>query len=356
VSGYHVNTDYLHGYANQLEMNQLGGITTLTSYAGTHLTNFDRFSGLFEPAQWLPELFAKMTNDLLLPQLSGSFTYISEQLGQTAIAYDAADRSAKSRVVAAGMGQGGGAGVDQPPAEDPPRQVPVALGFTNGAEVDPKPPADTKMTGWVEDKINGMLGEPAEIVKELTGFDIVAEWTPVILGDWGAAYRIADAWNEVGHTLRAIGADVEGGLTLLSAHWTAADEGGAAAAFARFTNDRLGGLAFFGEWTDAVSELIRVPAIYCEGVLTNAIWVIEYYGVRFKGVAKKISKALREVTPNPLTWVGLLEELWGVVEDYIEFIKTTWTALEKCVQLIIDVGQACIETIDAIAAYFEWRG
>ena len=218
------------------------------------------------------------------------------------------------------MGQGGGAGVDQPAAPDPPRQVPVALGFTNGAEVDPKPPADQHLTGWVEEKITGMLGEPAEIIKEITGYDVVAEWTPVILGDWGAAYRVADAWNEMGHSMRAIGADVRDGVTRLSAHWTAVDEAGAAAAFARLANDKVGGMTFFGEWTAGIAEAILVPARYYEGVLTNAIWVIEYFGVRFKAVAKKINQAL-----------------------------------EKCVMLIVEMGELCLETVDMVKAYFEWR-
>jgi hypothetical protein len=296
-----------------------------------------------------------MVNDLVLPRLSGVFGFVSAQLTQTAVTYDTAERSAEARLNAAGMGQGGGAGVDQPPAPEPPRQVPVALGFTNGAEVDPKPPADQHLTGWVEEKITGMLGEPAEIVKEITGYDVVAEWTPVLLGDWGAAYRIADAWNEVGHSMRAIGADVEEGLTLLSAHWTAADEGGAADAFARFANDKVGGMTFFGEWTDAISEAVRVPAHYYEGVLTNAIWVVEYYAVRFRAVAKKIKQALKELSPNPLTWIGLLDELWSVVEDYVEFAKTTWAALEKCVGLIVSMGELCLETAETLVAYFEWR-
>lgn len=34
MTGYEVNTDYLYGFANQLEMNKLGALTTLTSYAG----------------------------------------------------------------------------------------------------------------------------------------------------------------------------------------------------------------------------------------------------------------------------------------------------------------------------------
>jgi hypothetical protein len=249
-----------------------------------------------------------------------------------------------------------GAGFDPLPADDaPPRRAPVALGFTNGAEIDPKPPNDPHLTDWVEDKLTDLLGPVAALVKQFTGYDIVAEWTPVILGDWGAGYRIADAWTEVAHSLRAIGADLEGGLTVLSAHWTAADGSGAAATFARFAHDKIGAVPVFAELADAVSEAVKVPAKYYEGVITNAFWVIEYYGVRFRAVAKKISKAFRELTVNPKTWYDLGEEVWSIVEDYIEFIKTTFETLKDCVDLIIQMGKLAIEVIDLVAVTFEWK-
>lgn len=77
-----------------------------------------------------------------------------------------------------------------------------------------------------------------------------------------------------------------------------------------------------------MSEAVKVPAKYYEGVITNAFWVIEYYGVRFRAVGKKISKALGELTVNPKTWIDLGEEVWSIVEDYVEFIKTTFEALK----------------------------
>ena len=353
MTGYEVNTDYLYGYANQVEMNKLGGVTTLISYGGTHLTNFNRFTGLFEPAQWIPQLFADQTNGRVLPGLSDLLTYIADQLTATATTYDTAEKNAKHKVVAAGGGienpLGGGV------AEERPRQAPADLGFTTGAEVSPKPPDDPNMTEWVEDKLSDLLGTPAELVKKITGYDIVAEWTPVILGDWGAGYRVADAWTEVAHSLRAISADLEGGLALLSAHWTAADGGGAAAAFARFARDRIGVVPVFAELSDAVSEAVRVPSLYYEGVIKNAFWVVEYYGVRFKAVAKKIQKALKDVTLNPKTWIDLGEELWSIVEDYIEFIKTTFEALKTCVDLIVQMGKLAVETMDLVATALEWK-
>lgn len=348
MTGYQVNTAYLYGYANQVEMNKLGGVTTLISYGGTHLTNFDRFTGLFEPAQWIPELFANQVNGRVFPALGDLLTYISDQLTETAVSYDTADKNAKHKVVAAG-------GFDPLPAEEAPPQAPTTLGFTNGAEVDPKPPEDPHMTEWVEDKLNDLLGQPVELIKKFTGYDIVAEWTPVILGDWGAGYRIADAWTEVAHSLRAIDADLEGGLTLLSSHWTAADSGGAAASFARFAHDKYGAVTVFAELADAVSEAVKVPSLYYEGVIKNAFWVIEYYGVRFKAVAKKISKAFKDLTVNPKTWYDLGEELWGIVEDYIEFVKTTFEALKTCVELIIQMGKLAIEVIDLVAVTLEWK-
>lgn len=355
MTGYQVDTDYLYGYASQVEANRAGGVATLIAYGGTHLVNFDRFNGLFEPAQWIPELFANQVNGRVLPALDGLLTYVAEQLTQTAMSYDMADRNAKHKVVAAGVWQGGGGGFDPLPTEEETRADPAALGFTGGAAVDPKPPNDPHMTEWVEGKLEDLLGKPVELIKKFTGYDIIAEWTPVILGDWGAGYRIADAWTEVAHSLRAIGADLDGGLNLLTANWTAADGGGAAAGFARFAHDKLGAVPVFAELADAVSEAVRVPAIYYEGVIKNAFWVIEYFGVRFKAVAKKIGKAFKDLTVNPKTWADLGAELWGVVEDYIEFVKTTFEALKTCVQLIVQMGKLAIEVIDLVAVTLEWK-
>lgn len=358
MTGYQVNTDYLYGYAGQVEANRAGGVATLISYGGTHLTNFDRFTGLFEPAQWIPELFANQINGRVFPALDALLTYIAEQLTETAMSYDMADRNAKHKVVAAGVWQGGGLGggdFDPFPTDEDTRQDPATLGFTTGAAVNPKVPDDPHMTEWVEEKLEDLLGKPVELIKKFTGYDIIAEWTPVILGDWGAGYRIADAWTEVAHSLRAIGADLDGGLNLLTSHWTAADGGGAAATFARFAHDKTGAVTVFAELADAVSEAVKVPALYYEGVIKNAFWVIEYFGVRFKAVAKKISKAFKDLTVNPKTWIDLGEELWGIIEDYIEFIKTTFEALKTCVQLIIQMGELAIEVIDLVAVTLEWK-
>jgi hypothetical protein len=268
------------------------------------------------------EVDTDQVNGRVFPALRDMLTYISDQLTQTAITYYTAEKNAKHKVVAAGVGQGGGTGIENPLGGEEgkrPRQAPVELGFTNGAEVNPKPPDDPHLTDWVEDKLNDLLGPVAELVKKFTGYDIVAEWTPVVLGDWGAGYRIADAWTEVAHSLRAIGADLDGGLALLSAHWTAADGGGAAAAFARFAHGKTGVVTVFAELADAVSE------------------------------------AVKDLTVNPKTWIDLGEELWGIVEDYIEFIKTTFEALKTCVELIVQMGELAIEVIDLIAVTLEWK-
>jgi hypothetical protein len=359
VTGYQVDTDYLYGYANQVEMNRAFALATLARYGGTHLTNFDRFTGLFEPAQWIPEFFANQVNGKLFPALNDLMAYVFKQLNATADAYDTADRNARHKVVAAGVwnpdGRDVGGGFNPFPAEEEPRKPAASLGFTDGAEINPKVPDDPHMTEWVEGKLEDLLGKPVELIKKFTGYDIIAEWAPVVLGDWGAAYRVADAWTEVAHSLRAIGADLEGGLNLLTPAWTAGDGSGAAATFGRFAHDKFGAIPVFAELADAVNEAVKVPAIYYEGVIKNAFWVIEYFGVRFKAVAKKISKAFKDLTVNPKTWIDLGEEVWGIVEDYIEFVKTTFEALKTCVQLIIQMGELAIEVIDLVAVTLEWK-
>lgn len=348
MTGYEVNTAYLHGYAAQLR-GDVAGMTTICDYAAAHLRNFDRISGLLEPAQWYSGIMADQIVDKMCPAFHGLLRLTSDNLTKSAITYDTAEQDALVRFQA---GQGGGTDTAPPDTQAPP----AAQGFTAGADVAPKPPKDERLTGWVEDKLADLLGEVTAVVRFFTGYDIIDEWAPVVLGDWGAVYRLADAYNEVTHSVRAIHQDVRAGMDILAPHWLGSGGGAAAAGFGKHVGGRLlPGLNLFAEVTDGARAAHEFIAITYEAIVTNAIWLLDYYAVRFKSVVKRIAKAAKDVTLDPRTWWDLGEELFSIAEDYIEFVKTTFQAVEVCLDQYRELGEFAIETIDTAIALVEFK-
>lgn len=348
MTGYEVNTAYLYGYAGQLQ-GDAAGMTTISDYAATHLRNFDRISGLLEPAQWYSSIMADQVVDKMCPAFDGMMRLTADRLTQTAITYETAEQDALVRFQA---GQGGGVGT-APPDSPPP---PAGAGFTDGADVAPKPPKDECLTEWVEEKLADLLGEVTAVVRFFTGYDIIDEWAPVVLGDWGAIYRLADAYNEITHSVRAVHQDVQAGMDVLAPHWLGSDGGAAAAGFGRHVGGRLlPGLNLFAEVTDGSRAAHEFIAITYEAIVTNAIWLLDYYAVRFKSVVKRIAQAAKDVTLDPRTWWDLGEELFSIAEDYIEFVKTTFQAVQVCLDQYRELGEFAIETIGTVLAFIEFK-
>lgn len=349
MTGYQVEGPFLHGYAAQLRGN-VDALTTVFDYANVHCRNFDRISGLLEPAEWISSFAADQILPWIVPATHRAVLTTSDQLTKTAITYAADDRSAALRFEQEGGDTGGGAGTDQP---DTPAAAP---GFTGGASVAPKPPADEVMTGWVEEKLADLLGEVAAVVKFFTGYDVIAEWTPVLLGDWGALNRLAEAWGEVTHSVRAIHEDVTAGLGVLTPHWLAGTEMSAALGFDQHMRNRIfGGLETLAEAADMVRAAHESWSKTYEAIITNAFWLLDYYAVRFKSVVKRIRKAINDLTLDPRTWWDLGEELFSIAEDYLEFIKTTIDAIVICIDQYKEMGQLLAEEIDFFATLTAWQ-
>ncbi|GAB3428943.1 hypothetical protein [Actinophytocola sediminis] len=339
MTGFQVERPFLHGYAAQLRANA-DAVTTVSEYAKVHCHNFDRISGLLEPAEWISS-FAADTFVPWLPTTERVLRTTSDQLTKTATAYTTADHAAAQRF----DGQQGGTDTTQP-----------APGFTGGASVAPKPPTDEVLTGWVEEKLADLLGEVAGVVKFFTGYDIIAEWTPVLLGDWGALNRLAEAWGEVTHSARAIHEDVTAGLDTLTPHWLGGAEKSAAAYFDQHMRNRvLGGIETLAEAADMMRAAHECWSKSYEAIITNAFWLLDYYAVRFKSVVNRIRKAAKDLTLDPRTWWDLGEELFSIGGDYLEFIKTTIDAIVICIEQYKEMGQLLVDEIDYFITLTTWQ-
>jgi hypothetical protein len=268
-----------------------------------------------EPAKWLAEHCAS-TYDTVFVGCSGCVGWHGEGLTKVAINYDTAEETARQHLESTGMGQGGGAGVE--PGGGTP------AGFGDVVVPDLGSPDDPHLTAEVEERIQDYLGPVAEVVKEFTGYDIVAEWLPVVLGDWGALRRLGQAWHEVEYGINEVYNNLDGGLNALVGHWRGGDEIGASAEFEKSLRGKvLFGLVAFRDVAAVYAEGFQFFAASYEELVNNALWLLDYYGLRFKAVVKRISKAVKEVTANPVTWVELIDELVGLVMDYVDFVKHT---------------------------------
>ncbi|ONI88205.1 hypothetical protein ALI144C_07070 [Actinosynnema sp. ALI-1.44] len=351
MSGFRVNSGYLRGYARQLEADRDHGVAQVSNYSNAHGRNFDRFSGLLEPAQWYESMLVDLWTQMLDKQRQ-LLTGTVDGLRQTADEYDRIDQSTASSLSAFGnlLGEAESGGA-------PAGGGAVAGPFTQGANVAMAPPKDENLVQGVYERIEALVGEFTDPIKQVTGYDIIAEWTPVLLGDWGALRRHADAWDQVGKAMEAIEADLNLGMGILMPEWQGGEgTGGGAPAFEQHMRDRvILSCAMYKEIANLNKEGFDFAAISYEAIITNGLWLLEYYGVRFRAVVKKVVKALREVTINPKTWYDLIDELVSIVDDYIDFVKNSIKAFEICVKQLIEMIELGIAEVKTIMTLVEWK-
>nr|WP_042190943.1 hypothetical protein [Kibdelosporangium sp. MJ126-NF4]CEL19729.1 hypothetical protein [Kibdelosporangium sp. MJ126-NF4]CTQ96954.1 hypothetical protein [Kibdelosporangium sp. MJ126-NF4] len=352
MSGFRVNSGYLRGYAGQVEADRDHGVAQVSDYAGAHGRNFDRFSGLLEPAQWVESMLVDAWMEMI-GKLRQGLTGTADGLRRTADAYDKIDQSTASKLSAFGNLLGEAESDGAPSAGG----GAVAGPFTQGANVAMAPPKDENLVQGVYERIEALVGDFTDPVKQVTGYDIIAEWTPVILGDWGALRRHADAWDQVGKAMEAIEADLNLGMGILMPEWQGGEgTNGGAPAFEKHMRDRvILSCTMYKEIAQLNKEGFDYAAISYEAIITNGLWLLEYYGVRFRAVVKKVVKALREVTLNPKTWYDLIDEVISIVNDYIDFIKNTIKALEISIKQLIEMIELAIAEVKTIMTFIEWK-
>lgn len=352
MTGFRVNTGYLRGLAGQIEANRDNAVDYAAGYTAQHCRNYDRISGLMEPVQWFAEVMTGLWVDNLYPQQGHMLTGTADGLRRAADSYDNIDQSTAGRLIAfAPMGESGaGGGASSEGA--------VAGPFTHGADVSLNAPKDEHLTGDVQERIEAIVGDITDVIKRFTGWDIVAEWTPIILGDWGALRRLADAWGQVAKALGAVEDDLEAGLGILMPQWQGgeSDANGGAPAFEAHMRDRvILSYTLFRQLADLNREGFESAAINYEALVTNGLWYLEFKSVAFKAVGKKIVKALQEVTLNPKTWYDLIDELVSIVGDYIDFLKNSITAFEICVEQLIQLVELITAEAKAVGTFVEWK-
>ncbi|MEU8606404.1 hypothetical protein AB0C29_00120 [Actinoplanes sp. NPDC048791] len=77
--------------------------------------------------------------------------------------------------------------------------------------------------------LSSTVGAVNDLIKALTGYDILAETLPLVVGDWGALKRIGRAYGEMADAYRAVGRDLGEGMDILSSHWDSKADGSAGA-------------------------------------------------------------------------------------------------------------------------------
>jgi hypothetical protein len=343
---FSVNTGYLRGYADQIDANRDNSLDYVKGYTGNHCRDYDRISGLMEPIQWWAEALSGMVLDNVFPDREHGLSATAAGLRRTANQYDSTDRS--SEILLNGIDGQSPLGASKPGGSAGP--------FSAGAQLSLTAPKDENLTEAAFERIEAQVGDVTDVIKKVTGYDVVGEWAPVLLGDWGALYRLAEAWGQVGHGFNVIADDLDTGMATLLQNWQADGPSGAAPAFEKHMRTRIiMGFQVFGQLADMNREGFEFAAISYEAVITNGLWLLEYYGVRFRGVVKKVVKAMREVTLNPKTWYDLIDELVSIVEDYIDFIKNTVTAFEICVKQLIEMIELGVADMKTAVMLLQWK-
>ena len=339
--GFTVDTAYLRGYADQIEANRFGALEQLKSYGEEHCRNFDRIDGTFYPAR-LPLTFAADRLRDVLGDANFGMMRCAKELRYCADSYDKSDEHAVEELWK----------VLQQNWSDKPddyteKDVSSSGGFTAGANVDLAPPEDRHLSEDAVNSIHTTWGWLNSLIKTLTGVDLLAKILPVVVGDWGALRRIAEAWDELEHGFKAVGKDLDAGMNVLSEHWDSTEDGkgGASRAFDFHIRERwVPAYDALGQVCDTMQQVCEATAQAYELAVYQLVFRLNFYVGRIRkaiyGIRAAVSlgSKLNELRKLVMSVVYLVEEviriLWLELKMLKEDFEMLWAGIESLRNLI----------------------
>lgn len=131
----------------------------------------------------------------------------------------------------------------------------TATSFSAGPVLSLPPPGEHSDEEDFKKSVYGLLGHINSLIKYLTGYDLLTELLPIVLGNSGALRRLADAHRSMEHGIRQVKDDTAAGMNILSSHWTSDGAGGASTAFDFHIRER---------WVPALDSATGHTSHYCQ--------------------------------------------------------------------------------------------
>ena len=314
-----VDTAYLRGFADRIDANRKRALSDMQDYVRAHCLNFAGLDGTLNVAEPGLRSIGEATLDLC--------TAASNGLGQTAADlrssandYDRTDWTAAETMWTV-----------KPQWEVPLgyREADVAGGSAGpayGAIVTLMAPAYQPENQEAKEVLSSTVGAVNDLIKFLTGYDILATMLPLVVGDWGALKRIGRAYGEMAAAYRAVGADLGEGMNVLSSHWdsTSAGTAGASQAFDYHIRGRwLPAFEALAQMCDTVEQMCESMAAMYAQTVKGLLFATTMY-------VQKIQKGLKAIM---------------TVTDWKKFVKGVWDVVSSLYNLVIDTITLAIEQV-----------
>ncbi|WP_328470692.1 type VII secretion target [Actinoplanes sp. NBC_00393] len=308
-----VETEYLRGYATRLENNADLALEQLAGYVRQHCFDMTGLNGVLDKIQpSLTEVAQGMVD--LIGAFQQALRRTADNLRRSADAYDETDYGNAEQIwIRIGEGHMPRTWVGRDVASAGPTTSGGALLYLDA-------PVFTPEIGEVTEAIGGGFELAISAIKKFTGYDVMAELGPVLLGDWGALRRIGAAWNEVEEAWRAVAVDVSAGMDVLSDHWDSSplDALGASRAFDHHIRARwMTALDAAAQQADAMEQICEYLADMYEHTVKSIIWMVQVALERVMKMIKSLMMVRNLKQFAEAVWeVGA--DLIGLIQDGIE--------------------------------------
>ncbi|GAA2776748.1 hypothetical protein [Saccharopolyspora taberi] len=335
MGGFQVELPYLQGYADQFERNADGALAHITRHINEHCRNFDRIDGVLSP---LRGIFSQGADNFAegLGRTTETYRRNADELRGSAEVYAQTDSGAEKVFEKHGaqlMPSMGHAGRLPEPAVSMPESA-----------VTPKAPPDNNEIDPFKEQIEGLIGDWVGTVKDFTGFDIMEQVMPFVLGDPGAIRRVGSAWGETGVALEALAENSRTGLDQVSGHW----EGLAAhLAEQKIREKHIRSVTTQADICVALKDCCDGIARVYENALRAVISILRIRGLGIRKVVKEIKDLARNPAKllSPDVLIELVETLWSLVTEIWDLIQEAIKSISDQCMMVWDMAKTLYHSL-----------
>ncbi|CAM3348001.1 hypothetical protein [Stackebrandtia soli] len=344
-----VEPEWLRGYADYLHEDETLHLSAALGYCRQHCQDFTGLDGvlyLYRPA--LDFLVTQM--EQVTSSAQTGLATVQSNLRTSADAYATTDHASADALAASAIDLGED-GESEQLTSYVESDVGCADEYAHDTHVyrDPLEQDAAKVfRDWITEQLDTFGLN--DLLKEYLGIDLSEVVLPIVLGNWGAFYRLADAWTEVCWGYRKIGEDIDNGMDVLSTHWDSSDCGntGASQRFDYHIRE---------EWVpgfEAIDQACVAIAHVCDqmGLLwdTSVNGLMAYLDIGFKALVKEIKRLLSISSVKDL--FKNLDDIWQLVEGIVEAIESVIRYFETLAEELVHGFQTWVEIFRLLQRYF----
>ncbi len=327
-----VETAYLRGFADRIDVNCDRALASMADYARAHCLNFEGLDGTLAPARWALQSVGDAMLDLVAAAQNG-LRQTASDLRRSADDYDRSDLTAAETQWSVAPQW------TTPYGWQETDRAGGTVGAAGGAVVLLMAPPYKPEVDEVKEALKSTFGGVNDAIMKLTGYDILGTVTPVLLGDWAGLKRIAFAYGELEDAWRAVAADIGAGMDVLSQHWNSNDAGtsGASQAFDFHIRSRwMNAFEALAQMADTMQQMCESMAAQYEHTVKGLLYTLNVWLAR---IQKGLFKVM--VAKN---WAKLAAALYGLISSLYDLIVDGVTLAVEQVEMFCEGFQMAAAT------------